>query len=121
MNNIFRPSTNIETIKEHEIYRDNRHLYRAQICRIEGNLFVGFTLFFFDFIKGDWCPTRKNFHFPISVWPAFVEAFPHIDIAVTELSIKKEPAGILLIQIYLELTILFGVKYFLTHIKMPQM
>ena len=94
MNNIFKPTPNIEKIKEHEIFRDNKNLYRAQICRIEGNLYVGITLFFFDLVKGDWCPTRKNFHFPISVWPSFVEAIPHIDLLVTEVSIKQENFGI---------------------------
>ncbi len=93
MNNIFKPSPNIQKIKEHEIYRDNRNLYRAQICRIEGNLYVGITLFFFDLIKGDWFPTRKNFHFPIHVWPSVVEAIPFIDRLVTEVGIKAEKIG----------------------------
>ena len=90
MNNLFKSTPNIEKIREYEIFRDNRNLYRAQICRIEGNLYVGITLFFFDLNKGDWFPTRKNLHFPIHIWPSFAESIPFIDQLVTDLGINKE-------------------------------
>ena len=72
------PVATIEKIGEIEIYRDSRNLYQAQICRIEGRVYAGFTLFFFDPIKGSWCPTKKNFYFPASIWPAFIEALPNL-------------------------------------------
>ena len=86
-----KPALNIENISEYEIFRDRRNLYRAQICLIEGNLYVGISLFYFDWNKADWFPTRKNFHFPIAIWPAFAKAIPQIDKLV---KVAEEKIGI---------------------------
>ena len=74
-----RPLANIEKIKEFEFFRDSRNAYRAQILNIEGHLYIRFTLFYFDLVKAEWIPTRKNFTFPIQVWNSFLEVTQQLD------------------------------------------
>ena len=83
------PVANIEKIIELEIYRDSRNLYQAQVCRIEGRVYAGFTLFFFNAARGSWCPTKKNFYFPAAIWPAFVEVIPNLSKLFSGISLAQ--------------------------------
>ena len=83
-----RPTSNIERLREFEFYRDPRNAYRAQIISIEGHLYIGFTLFYFDVVKAEWFPTRKNFTFPINVLDSFLEVTKLLDDASKDIIVN---------------------------------
>ena len=88
-----RPAPHIQRVKEFEIFRDNRNAYKLQIFYIEGHLYIGLTLFYFDISKCGWYPTRKNFNFPAHIWSSFIDSLPEVNEALKDVLTAETSKG----------------------------